>query len=260
MLDFSGKVIAVTGSASGIGAATVAYLKARGATVVGLDIRAENISDTFIEVDLGSRKSIDAAIAQLPEKLDGLANVAGLAPNVAAGDVLRVNLVGTLYLTNGVVPRLNNGSGIVMLSSIAAFHWRNSIDQVHEALELTFPKVDAFVAKYRIDEQPGRSYFVTKEALTAWCIRNRRTWVDRRIRANSVAPAAVSTPLLDAFASVMGQRTQSDADIVERSGTPADIAPVIAFLLSEDGAWIRGANIPVDGGVAAHYLAEENGL
>lgn len=260
MLDFSQKTIVVTGSASGIGAATVAFLKARGARVIGLDIRRDEVSDAFIEVDLGARKSIDAAVAKLPARLDGLANIAGLAPNVPAADVIRVNLVGTLHLTENVVPRLSDGAGIVMLSSIAAFHWRQSIEQIREALALGFGKVDAFVARHGIDAQPGRSYFLTKEALTAWCVRERRTWIDRRIRVNSVAPAAVSTPLLDAFASVMGERTQSDSEIVERSGTPADIAPVIAFLLSDDAAWIRGVNLPADGGVAAHYLAQENGL
>ncbi|MFB0875309.1 MULTISPECIES: coniferyl-alcohol dehydrogenase [unclassified Sphingobium] len=260
MLDLKGKTIVVTGSASGIGAATVECLQALGCHVVGMDIREDDRSDRFVQVDLGSRKSIDEAVARLPEKLDGLANVAGLAPTVPAADVIRVNLVGTLHLTNGVLPRLTDGSGIVMLSSIAAYHWRQSVDQIREALDLTFGKVDDFVAKYDIDAQPGRSYFVTKEALLAWCITHRRTWIDRRIRANSIAPAAVSTPLLDAFSSIMGDRAQDDARVVERSGAPADIAPVVAFLLSADSAWIRGANIPVDGGVAAHYLAQENGL
>ncbi|AJA09499.1 3-alpha-hydroxysteroid dehydrogenase [Sphingopyxis fribergensis] len=260
MFDLKGKALAVTGSASGIGAATVDYLRAHGAYVIGLDIRPSDNADEHIAIDLSSRKSIDEAVARLPEKIDGLANVAGLAPTVPAAQVIRVNLVGTMALTNALLPRLTYGSGIVNLSSIAAFHWQQSIDQIKEALDLSFGKIDAFVEKHRIDDQPGRSYFLTKEALLAWCIRQRRTWVDRGIRMNCVSPAAVSTPLLDAFAGVMGERTKKDSDIVERSGAPADIAPVIAFLLSGASAWIRGANIPADGGVAAHYLAQENGL
>lgn len=260
MLNLKDKTYAVTGSASGIGAETVRYLKAAGARVIGLDIRPSEAADDFVEIDLSSKKSIGEAIAALPAKLNGLANVAGVAPSVPASQVIKVNLVGTMKFTNGLLPKLADGSGIVNLSSIAAFHWRQSVEQIREALGLTFSKVDAFVEKHKIDEQPGRSYFVTKEALLAWTLRQRRAWVDRRIRMNCISPAAVSTPLLDAFASIMGERTQKDADVVERSGTPADIAPVVAFLLSDDSAWIRGANIPVDGGVAAHYLAEESGL
>ncbi|KPH64051.1 coniferyl-alcohol dehydrogenase [Novosphingobium sp. ST904] len=260
MFDLKGKALAVTGSASGIGAATVDYLRAHGAHVIGLDIRPSDNAHEHVSIDLSSRKSIDEAVARLPTKLDGLANVAGLAPTVPAAQVIRVNLVGTMAFTNAVLPRLSNGSAIVNMSSIAAFHWQQSVAQITEALDLSFGKVDAFVEKHRIDEQPGRSYFLTKETLLAWTLRQRRAWVDRSIRMNCVSPAAVSTPLLDAFAGVMGERTQKDADIVERSGTPADIAPVIAFLLSGASAWVRGANIAADGGVAAHYLAQENGL
>lgn len=47
---------------------------------------------------------------------------------------------------------------------------------------------------------------------------------------------------------------------MERPGTPADIAPVVAFLLSEGSGWLRGANIPVDGGMSSHLLCQLHGL
>ncbi|KQX22639.1 MULTISPECIES: coniferyl-alcohol dehydrogenase [unclassified Sphingomonas] len=260
MLDLKDKTIAVTGSTSGIGAETARYLRGLGARVIGLDIRPGSNVDAFVPVDLSSRKSIGEAVAALPEKLSGLANVAGLPPTHPATQVIKVNLVGTMHLTNSLLPRLADNAAIVNLSSIAAFHWRQSVPQIREALDLNFKDVEAFVGRHKIEEQPGRSYFLTKEALLVWTIRQRRAWIDRGIRMNCISPAAVSTPLLDAFETVMGERARRDGNVVERSGTPADIAPVIAFLLSSGAAWFRGANLTADGGVAAHYLAQENEL
>ena len=47
---------------------------------------------------------------------------------------------------------------------------------------------------------------------------------------------------------------------MDRPGTPEDIAPVVVFLLSDGSAWIRGTNIPVDGGMSSHIACESTGL
>jgi NAD(P)-dependent dehydrogenase (short-subunit alcohol dehydrogenase family) len=48
--------------------------------------------------------------------------------------------------------------------------------------------------------------------------------------------------------------------VMDRPGRPADIAPVVAFLLSDMSGWIRGTNIPVDGGMSSHLLCGMHGL
>jgi NAD(P)-dependent dehydrogenase (short-subunit alcohol dehydrogenase family) len=47
---------------------------------------------------------------------------------------------------------------------------------------------------------------------------------------------------------------------MDRPGKPTDIAPVVCFLLSDQSAWIRGTNIPVDGGMFSNVLCQMNGL
>jgi NAD(P)-dependent dehydrogenase (short-subunit alcohol dehydrogenase family) len=55
-------------------------------------------------------------------------------------------------------------------------------------------------------------------------------------------------------------RAEEDMRVMDRPGTAADIAPVVAFLLSDLSGWIRGTNIPVDGGMSSHLLCNLHGL
>ncbi len=260
MNDLSGKKIVVTGCASGIGAATAKFLMDRGVQVICADINAAPSIERFIHLDLMSKDSIDGFIDKLPNQLDGLANVAGLAPNVAPEKVITVNYVGPVYLTNKLVSRLSPGSGIANVSSIAGLGWHKSMEQIKDSYDLNFETVADFVKKYQIQENPGRSYFFTKEAIIVWTIRHRKTWMEKSIRMNCVSPGAVATALLEGFKQVFGERAKEDVDIVERVGSPEDIAPVIAFLLSSGSSWLRGTNIHADGGVESHYLMKEHGL
>lgn len=260
MNDLSGKTIVVTGCASGIGASTAKHLAKLGAKVIGADITSAPSVDDFLYLDLASKASIDAFVDSLPEKIDGLANIAGLPANQPAEQVIKVNLVGPKYLTNKLIPKLSRGSAIANVSSIAAAKWHESVEQIKASYDLDFDGVEDFVRKQKINENPGRSYFFTKEALVVWTIKQRRAWENKQIRMNCVSPGAVTTPLLDGFMEVFGDRVKDDISIVEREGTPEDIAPVIAFLLSRDSSWLRGTNIQADGGVVSHYLAEEFGL
>lgn len=77
---------------------------------------------------------------------------------------------------------------------------------------------------------------------------------------NCVSPGPVDTPILKDFLETLGERAAQDAHIMDRPGNPADIAPVVLFLLSDGSGWIRGTNIPVDGGMASHLACESSGL
>ena len=79
------------------------------------------------------------------------------------------------------------------------------------------------------------------------------------IRMNCVSPGPVETPILPDFLETLGERAAEDAKIMDRPGRPEDIAPVIAFMCSDGSSWIRGANIPVDGGMYQHVLCNMHG-
>ena len=82
-------------------------------------------------------------------------------------------------------------------------------------------------------------------------MQNRCTWRDRSIRMNSVSPGPVDTPILPDFIETLGERAEEDMQVMDRPGQPADIAPIVAFLLSDGAGWIRGTNIPADGGMSS---------
>ncbi|WP_225770991.1 coniferyl-alcohol dehydrogenase [Inquilinus sp. Marseille-Q2685] len=255
----TGKTIIVTGAASGIGAETARLVQAWGGRVIAVD-RHEPAGpvDAFFAADLSDRAAIDALAEALPAGAHGLANIAGVPPTRPAAEVLKVNLVGLKHLTLRLVPKLADGASIVNLAPIAGLDWAEALPAVRASEDLGFDGVEAFCERHGIEG--ARSYFFSKEALIAWTHRNRWSWRDRGIRMNAVSPGPVETPILPDFVATLGARAEEDMAVMDRPGRPQDIAPVVGFLLSDASAWIRGANLPVDGGLYAHVLDRRNRL
>lgn len=253
-----GKTIIITGAASGIGAATAALAASQGAEVISVDINppADPVG-RFFRVDLSDPSSIDTLVAALPPDADGLANIAGLPPTRPAAAVLAVNLVGLKYLTTQLVPKLADGASIVNLASLAGLGWPDAKEAIDASAQLQFGDIEAFNKAH--DIEGARSYFFSKEALIVWTMQNRWTWRARGIRMNSVSPGPVDTPILKDFIETLGSRAEEDMRTMDRPGRPSDIAPVVAFLLSDAAAWIRGTNIPVDGGMHSNVLCQTHG-
>ncbi|NNF71551.1 MAG: coniferyl-alcohol dehydrogenase [Rhodobacteraceae bacterium] len=256
-----GKRIVVTGSSSGIGWETARLLSEQGAEVLGVDLTKnfDHVEELY-RADLSDARAIDALLDVLPEDIDGLVNNAGLPPTQDASKLLRVNLIGLKRLTRGLIPKLADGASIVNVASLAGFGWPQAVDAIKAAEHLDFHNVDDFITRWNVSSEGGRSYFYSKEALIAWTMQNRWTWRDRGIRMNAVSPGPVDTPILGDFLQTLGARAEEDRKVMDRPGTPQDIAPVIAFLLSDMTTWIRGTNIPTDGGMASNILCNMHGL
>lgn len=228
--------------------------------MIGIDRNDPTVPlDGFHQVDLTDEAAIDALIEALrPLAADGLANIAGVPPTAPPETVLTVNLVALKKLTLGLVDSLADGASIVNLASLAGIGWEGEIARIESAEGLTHAGVPGFCAAQ--DITPENSYFFSKQALVAWTLRNRWTWRDRGIRMNAVSPGPVDTPILGDFIETLGERAEEDMRIMDRPGTPADIAPLATFLLSDGSAWLRGVNIACDGGMRAHIDATSNGL
>ena len=183
-----------------------------------------------------------------------------IPPTKPAAKVLAVNYVGLKALTVGLVPKMADGASIVNVASLAGIGWPNMVSSILESESLAFEDIEQFVKTHDAGDAGGRSYFFSKEALIAWTLKNRWTWRDRGIRMNCVSPGPVVTPILQDFLETLGERAAQYAKIMDRPGTPEDIAPVVVFLLSDGSAWIRGTNIPVDGGMSSHIACESTGL
>jgi NAD(P)-dependent dehydrogenase (short-subunit alcohol dehydrogenase family) len=248
------KTIVVTGCASGIGRETARLVKRLGGDVIGVDLtRTTEHVDAFHRTDLSDPRALKSLVEALPAGIDGLANIAGLPPTAPAGMVIKVNLLGLRRLTETLIPKLADGASIVNLASLSGFGWADSLDAIRAAETLAFEDVDAFVHRWGVSNEGGRSYLFSKEALVVWTMKNRWTWRDRGIRMNAVSPGPVETPILKDFMASLGPRAQAHGKVMDRHGAPGDVAPVVAFLLSDMTRWIRGANIPCDGGLAAHF-------
>lgn len=256
-----GKRIIVTGSSSGIGLETSRILAEQGAEVLGVDVnkKFEHVEE-FYRADLSDPRAIDALIDVLPDSIDGLVNNAGLPPTKDANLLLRVNLIGLKRLTYGLIPKLSDGASIVNVTSLAGMGWAEAVDAVKAAEHLDFYNLDQFIDQWQVSSDGGRSYFFSKEALIVWTMQNRWTWRERGIRMNSVSPGPVDTPILGDFLQTLGARAEEDRKVMDRPGQPEDIAPVIMFLLSDMTSWVRGSNIPTDGGMASNILCNKYGL
>lgn len=255
-MNFQGKTIVITGSSSGIGAETARLLRLQGARVIGVDRNEPMITlDGFIKADLSEQSTIDAAIRQLPERIDALCNIAGVPGTANVDLVARVNYLGLRHLCQRVLDRMPVGGSIVNIASILGAEWPQRVD-LHKALGETpsFEAGLAFLAKKPVAQETCYQYF--KEALIVWTVTQSQKWfLERGVRMNCVAPGPVFTPILGDFVSMLGaERVQKDAHRMKRPALADEVAPVIAFLCSDAARWVSGINLPVDGGLASTYL------
>lgn len=255
-MKVQGKTIVVTGASSGIGADTARLLRAHGAKVIGMDRNDPLLTlDGFVKADLSQQSAIDAAVRQLPERIDGLCTVAGVPGTAPVDLVARVNYLGLRHLCEALVERMPQGGSIVNVSSILGYFYRDRLD-THKTLAAVdgFEAGLAWLARNPVPQKGCNEYF--KEALIVWSTQRSIDFFKQRgVRMNCVAPGPVFTPILGEFVAQLGEeRVAADAARMTRPGLADEIAPAIAFLCSDDARWISGVNLAADGGFAASYL------
>ncbi len=241
--EFAGRRALVTGGSRGIGAAVAQLLLAGGAQVVtSARTKTDDTpgSSTFIPADIrtadGARRLVEQSLETLGG-LDILINNAGATrvypgataiPEQEWQDSLDVNFLSAVWVTNAAAEALkasSSGSIINILST------------------------SAFTA-----EPIALHYATAKAALLAYTKGMAQEFAPHEVRVNAVTPGAVVTPggteVLQSIADAMGAPLDAlTAGIpLGRRGDGRDIAEIVAFLSSDRGQWITGANFMVTGG------------
>ncbi len=252
--------VALTGGATGIGAAVAQKLKAAGHHVTAFDISDPGAHvDHWIKTDLSDPSSIADALAAANGPYDALINNAGLPPRDGLEDaILKVNYIGLCSFLDGMLDKLASGGAIVNTASRAGAGWRENLDQVKALMALDGGGVAQFIADQKID--PTRAYNLTKEAVIVMTLARAEEMVKRGLRMNSASPAAVSTGILDDFIAAFGEKVAKNVARAGRPGLPEEAADVIVYLASPQSAWIKGQDIVIDGGMSAMAMSDALGL
>lgn len=240
LVDLQGKVIVITGGASGIGLATAQIAQAAGATVVCADVKAPQALPAglhFVPLDTADEASVNAAIDRVLLQhghIDGLVTSAGIA---VIGDVqelslaewqrsLDVNLTGTMLACRAVAGHMRQrGQGaIVTIASINGM----------------------------LGNQGNLAYCATKGGVLQMTRCLAADLGRAGVRVNSISPGLITTPMT---AMLQAGNPVHDAfvrlHLLNRAGLPQEVGRAIAFLLSDAASFITGANLPVDGGFSA---------
>jgi len=216
-------------------------------------------------LDRGHSGTGEQAAAGLPDGLDGLLNIAGVPPSDRFGptEVLKINFVGLRSFTEAAVGKLNDGAGIVNMSSGAGNGWPSNIPDIQTMFAVeSLDDVAAAVAELGIQQdgfENSSAYPFSKQCLSVWTMLVSSKWRDRSIRVNAVAPAAVDTPIVDNFMHSFGAEAVARMESFG-AASPADIANPTLFLLSPAAVWVNGAILAADNGAIAMGTCKRLGL
>ncbi|MBP6769989.1 MAG: glucose 1-dehydrogenase [Reyranella sp.] len=244
------KVVLVTGAGSGIGRASAKLLAAEGATVIVTDVNRAGGLETVQQIGGNARfeeqdtakeadwqRIIDNIMVR-EGRLNGLLNNAGIAgpfPSSFEGEsldqwrrILSINVEGVFLGCKYGVPALRSSGGgsIVNMSSLAAF--------------LGTPDLSAYGASKGAVRQ-----FTKTVAMD--CARK-----GYKVRCNSVHPGIIMTPMGEHILPSEKARERTRQRVpIGHFGTPEDIAYGVLYLISDESRFMTGAELVIDGGMAA---------
>lgn len=241
-----GRVAVVTGAAGGLGLAMCRHLQAMGAKVVQVDIGcaatpAETDGMLAVQCDIADPASIAAMADVVRSRLgrcDVLVNNAAISAApvqleafpVALWDrMLQVNLRGALLCAQALVPMMfeRQAGSIVNVASIAA----------------------------QVATRVG-AYGTSKGAMLALTHQMAVEWGPRGLRANSISPGMIRTPLSEVhYRDEAKLQSRISSIPARRLGLPSDVADAVCFLASDASTYINGQDIAVDGGFLKASLA-----
>ncbi|MGH7893441.1 MAG: SDR family NAD(P)-dependent oxidoreductase [Candidatus Binatia bacterium] len=245
---FEGRTAVVTGAGSGLGAATARRLASEGAAVacldlaldaaerIAADVRAQGERAQAYRVDVSDPNAVTEAMASAARDLGRPAvvvNCAGIGrfhhshemPFADWQRIIAVNLTGTFLVCQAALPHLLDGGGtIVNIASNAGL-----MSQPYSA-----------------------AYCASKGGVVQLTRALADEYLERGVRVNCIAPGGIETPLQDAFRNApagIDFRKLAKVRTPLGNAKPEEVAALIAFVASDEGRYMTGAVVSIDGGL-----------
>jgi len=247
MDKLKGKIAVVTGGSSGIGLASAKAFAAEGATVVVVARRREAADGAVAEIgsgavavvgdvaDLSTHERVATLVRERFGAIDIYMANAGVATLEPSSDVdpetydrqFAVNTRGVFFGVTTVLPWMRDGGAILLTSSIASA----KVMDKHAVYAGTKAAIEAFARSWAIELK------------------------QRRIRVNVISPGPTDTPIIEKLGIETTDRAAFEAAAsaaipLGRFGRADEVARAALFLASEDGGFVTGVNLRVDGGMA----------
>jgi NAD(P)-dependent dehydrogenase (short-subunit alcohol dehydrogenase family) len=249
----------VTGAGSGMGRACVDRLRPTVDHLVAVDLRDPGIDGTVgVACDISDPDAVTALADRVRElgPFRALTHAAGLSPTMAdPRRIVDVNLLGTVRLLDAFEPLAGDGSAAVCFSSSAGYLPLELLGDELVAL-IQDPHAAGFLDRVEaLLTDSGLAYAWSKKGVQLEAAKAAVRWGPRGARVVSLSPGLIDTPMgRQEFANQPVMQTMFDNTPLGRFGTADEIAAVVAFLLSDQAAYVSGIDVLVDGALGAGSL------